>query len=53
MLERPHERVKLLKAGYSLNKIEEIYILDHKALFQNLVILVFIAYTDVLDLCRC
>ena len=29
MLETPQERLKLLKAGYSLKKIEEIYILDH------------------------
>ena len=29
MLETSHERVKLLKAGYDLKKIEEIYISDH------------------------
>jgi len=36
MLETPQERVKLLKAGYDLKKIEEIYILDHnlKVMFK-------------------
>ena len=29
MLETSQERVKLLKAGYDLKKIEEIYISDH------------------------